>query len=131
MPTSTRSRIRARSAAVLAAVLGALAGWAVVDPVAGIDLTVRLDDESQTVRPLAVAGVTAAAGLAAWGVLALLEPGHDLRRRWSGLAAGVLVLSLAGPVSAGETTEAKLALSALHVIAGATLIGLLGRTATK
>jgi hypothetical protein len=111
-------------------VLAALAVWIIIDPLAGVDLTVRVDDKLQTVGPLAIAGVTAAAGLAAWGVLALMEPGDDLRRRWRTLAAGVLVLSLAGPISAGETTEAKLALNALHVIVGTTLIGLLGRTAT-
>ena len=61
--------------------------------------------------------------MAAWGVLALIErAGEHVRRRWTTLALTVLVLSLAGPLTAAETTEATLALLGLHLVVGAILI---------
>ena len=63
MPTSTSSRSAFRPAAVV----GALAGWIVADPVGGIALTVTMNEEATTVGPLDAGGVALAAGLAAWG----------------------------------------------------------------
>ena len=60
MPTATRSRTHARAAAVLAAVLAALAVWIIIDPLAGVDLTVRVDDKLQTV------GLTSPSGTPSW-----------------------------------------------------------------
>lgn len=129
MTTSTSSRTALRPAAVLAGVTGALAGWLIADPVGGIDLRVIMNDEPTTVGPLDAGGVALAAGLAAWGALALSErAGEEVRRPWTALALTVLVLSLAGPLTAAETTEATLALLGLHLLVGAILIVALRQT---
>jgi hypothetical protein len=112
-----------RSAAVLAAVAGALVGWVIAGPVSGIDLTVTVNNEPTTVGPLDAGATALAAGLAAWGILALMErAGEDARRHWTTLALTVLVLSLAGPLTAAETTAATLALLGLHLLVGGILI---------
>ena len=130
MSTSTSSLSALRPAAVLAAVAGALAGWLIADPVAGIELRVTMNEEPTTVGPLDAGGVALAAGFAAWGVLALIErAGEHVRRRWTTLALTVLVLSLAGPLTAAETSEAMLALLGLHLLVGAILVVALRHTA--
>jgi hypothetical protein len=129
MTTSTSSRTALRPAAVLAAVAAAIAGWLLADPVGGIDLTVTMNGEPTTVGPFDTGGVALAAGLAAWGVLALMErTSEQVRRPWTSLALTVLVLSLAGPLTAAETTEATLALLGLHLLVGTILIVALRET---
>ncbi len=130
MTTSTSPRSALRPAVVLAAVVGALAGWLIADPVAGIDLAVTVNEEPTTVGPLDAGGIALAAGLAAWGVLALIErAGEHVRRRWTTLSLTVLILSFAGPLTAAETTEATIALPGLHLLVGAILILALRHTA--
>jgi hypothetical protein len=130
MTTTTSSRSAFRPAAVLAAVAGALAGWVIANPVSGIALTVTMNEEQTTVGPLDAGGIALPAGLAAWGVLALMErAGEHVRRRWTTLALTVLLLSLAGPLTAAETTEATLAVLGLHGLVGAILIPSLRSTA--
>ena len=130
MSTSTSSLSDLRPAAVLAAVAGALAGWLIADPVAGIELRVTMNEEPTTVGPLDAGGVALGAGLAAGGGHALIERAREpVRRRWATLALTVLVLSLAGPLTAAETSEAMLALLGLHLLVGAILIVALRHTA--
>jgi hypothetical protein len=71
---------------------------------------------------------TLLAGLAGWGLLALLERFTTrARRTWIVIALVVLVLSLAAGPLGGVTAGAKVALACLHLAAGAVLIPLLGR----
>jgi len=118
-----------RTVAVAAGAASALVLWAVDDVWAGIDLAVRQGDTVQHVGPVA-AGVTAlVAGLAAWGLLALLE--RTVRRparTYRIIASILLLLSLLGPLGSGVGTSCKLVLLAMHLTVGAILIvGLPGR----
>ena len=128
---STRSRRRTRAMAVVSAALAALAVWAVADPLAGVDLTVRqgTDASPQEVGPVAVVLVSVLAGLAGWASLAVMEwlrPAAG--RNWTILAGAVLVLSLTGPIAAGTTTAGKVALAGMHLAVGVVLVPLLART---
>ena len=118
---------RVRALAGLSAAAATLTVWAVAGPLAGVDLRVRLGPHSaQQVGPATVAIVTILAGLAAWGLLAVLERfAPRARAVWTAIALVILALSLAGPLSAGVTTAAKAGLAGLHLAAAAVLIPML------
>ena len=62
-------------------------------------------------------------GLAAWALLAALE--HFSPRAptiWTAIALAALALSLAGPLTSGATTAAKMALTGMHLAAAAVLV---------
>jgi hypothetical protein len=108
-----------------ATVTGLVAG-VVVGPLAGIRLTVHSGFGSarhvEQVGVAQVAVVSLLAGLAAWALLAVLERRTARpRRTWTVVAAVVLALSLAGPMSATSTT-AGITLACLHVLVGSVLI---------
>ncbi len=118
-----------RSAAVAAAAVGALAIWVLATPIAGIELDVRVGGETSEVGPGAIALTAAAAGLAAWAVLALLERWTaSARRIWRITAAVLLVVSLAGPIGSAVGAGAALALVAMHVVVGTILIAMFVRS---
>jgi hypothetical protein len=126
---TTTTRRAGRAITVAAAAAGALLLWAVDDPWGGIDLAVRQGGAVQHIGPAAVAVTALLAGLAAWALLALLE---RITRRpvrvYRIIASIVLVLSLAGPLTAGVDTGSRLALLGMHLTVGAALIiGLPGR----
>ncbi|MFC6020635.1 DUF6069 family protein [Plantactinospora solaniradicis] len=127
--TKTTARRTGRAITVAAGAAGALLLWVVNDPWAGIDLTVRQGDATQHIDPVVVAAAALVAGLAAWGLLALLE--RTVRRparTFRIVALIVLVLSLAGPLGSGVGTSSRLVLLAMHLTVGAALIiGLPGR----
>lgn len=137
-PASTRpgtrpGRIRARRlTAVIAAALAAAGVWAVAGPLAGIQLMARASAHApaQQVGPASVIAVSLLAGLAAWALLALLErhASHP-RRTWTTVAAAVLVISLAGPLTAGRGLATVTALCGMHLAVGAVLILAMRRTA--
>lgn len=125
----TTVRRTGRAITVVAASAGALLLWTVGGPWAGLDLAVRQGDTTQHIGPAAVALTALVAGLAAWGLLALLERNvrHPVRT-YRIIASIVLVLSLAGPLGSGVGTSSRLVLIAMHVTVGAALIiGLPGR----
>lgn len=63
------------------------------------------------------------AGLAAWGLLALLERGvRYAARTYRIIALVLLVVSLAGPLGSGVGTSSRLVLLGMHLIVGAALI---------
>lgn len=133
VPAGTRPGAgrRARALAVAATVAVTLAGWAVAGPLAGVRLAVRSGDTTRVVGPASVAVVSLLVGLAAWGLLALLERVTGRARAiWIAVALVVLVLSLAGPLG-GATPAATVSLLCLHLSAGAVLIPLLARTAAR
>ncbi|MGI5205046.1 DUF6069 family protein [Spirillospora sp. CA-108201] len=126
--TQTTARRTGRAITVAAGAAGALLLWAVNDPWAGIDLAVRQGDTVRHIGPAAVAVSALAAGLAAWGLLALL--GRTVRRparTFRAIALIMLVLSLAGPLG-GVGLGSRLVLLGMHLTVGAALIiGLPGR----
>lgn len=127
--TRTTARRTGRAITVAAGAAGALLLWAVNDPWAGIDLAVRQGDTTQHLGPAAVVVTALIAGLAAWGLLALL--GRTVRhpdRTFRIIALIVLALSLAGPLGSGVGISSQLVLLGMHMTVGAALIiGLPGR----
>ncbi|GAA2272631.1 hypothetical protein GCM10009853_028020 [Glycomyces scopariae] len=121
------NRTARRLLVVLAAAAAALLVWALAVPLAGVDLTVPQGDTALTVGPGLVAAAALAAGLAAWGLLAILERATARGRRiWTITAATVLALSLLGPLGAAGTA-AVLVLLAMHAVVGGVLIAGLAR----
>lgn len=122
---TTRSRARTRAARALGvtgAVLAAVAVWTVADPVLGIELLVEMDAEPQPVGVEAVVASSLVAGLAGWGLVALLERVTARARRvWTVTALVGLMLSLLGPPAA-VTTAATVALAAMHLAVAVVLI---------
>ena len=116
-------------AVVGVAVAGALAGWAVLSPLAGIELVAQQGGriEVNAVYVFFASGVMAFAG---WGLLAILER-RTARARdtWTVIATIVCVLSIGSPLDRGIGLGAKLGLASLHLIVGAVVILGLRRTA--
>lgn len=114
----SRRRVR-RAATVVFAVLAAVLAWIVVVPLLGVELVVTGPDGAiGPVSVVAVAGAALLAGAAGWALLAVLE--HVTRSAapaWTVIAGTVLVVSLAGPLTAG-TVAAMVSLIALHLIVG-------------
>ncbi|MEU6075841.1 DUF6069 family protein [Micromonospora sp. NPDC047074] len=127
--TRTTVRRTRRAITVGAGAAGALLLWVVNDPWAGVDLAVRQGDTTQHIGPAAVVVAALVAGLAAWGLLALLE--RTVRRparAFRIIALIVLVLSLIGPLGSGGGISSRLVLLGMHLTVGiALIIGLPGR----
>ena len=129
----SRRQLRSRGFAVIAAVLAALVVWSIAVPLLGVQLTVHKSpggSDLQTVGPAFVLVVSLLASLLGWGLLAVLE--RRTRRAgivWTVVAGAVLLLSLAGPLTAAVTTGGKVSLVLLHLSVAAVLIPLLRRTA--
>jgi hypothetical protein len=121
---------RRRAVAVGAAIGVALGGWVLAAPLAGVDLAVRMGPgaAAQQVGVVSVLVVSLLVALAGWALLAVLERRlRHGRRTWTVLASIVLVLSLAGPLSAATTVAATVALIGMHVVVAAVLMVLLLR----
>ncbi|MGW5671654.1 DUF6069 family protein [Micromonospora sp. NPDC003776] len=126
------ARRRGRALAVLATTAATLLVWVVAVPASGVDLTARIGGTEQTVTPVAVVLSTLLAGLAAWGLLALLERLTTRSRAvWTGAALIVLLVSLAGPMGGGVGTAAVATLVAMHLVTAVVLVPLLWRTAAR
>ncbi|TDD11765.1 hypothetical protein E1292_04440 [Nonomuraea deserti] len=113
---------------VIGAPAAAMSVWAVAVPVAGTALTVRTGAATQQVGPVAIVVASIVAGLAGWGLLAVLErfvsrPG----RVWAIVALAVLALSLFGPVGSAVGAAATLVLILLHLVVGTVLVPGLAR----
>lgn len=127
-----RKRRRTRALATVAAAGAALAVWTIAHPIAGVDLVVDTGAGPTTVGPAAVVLVPILVGLAAWGLLAVLER-YTARAaaRWTAIAAAVLLVSLFGPIGSAVGAGATVALLALHLVTGAVLIPILAGSATR
>lgn len=81
----------------------------------------------------AVLLVSALAGFAGWGLLALLEKfTRNALMIWTIVAVAVFALSLSGPLTGtGVSTGNRLALVLMHIVAGTVLIVLMRRTAAR
>ncbi|MEO8750605.1 MAG: DUF6069 family protein [Allobranchiibius sp.] len=125
-------RLRSRAIAVAAAVLAALLVWAVAVPLLGVQLTVRTipsSDSMQTIGAGFVLAVSLLASLLGWGLLAVLERRTQRAGTvWTVAAGVVLLVSLAGPLTAAVTPGSKVSLVLLHLSLAVVLIPLLRRT---
>jgi hypothetical protein len=125
-----RNRAGRRAVLIVVSAVCGLIAWAMLGPVPGHDLVVRLGPEAatQTVGPIAVAATALVAGLAGWAALALLERfTRHARVIWTALAIVVLAVSLLGPLNGVDATT-KAALLGLHTVVGVVLIVGLPRT---
>lgn len=123
-----------RAGAVGAAVVAALACWAMAEAALGIDVQAPGfgDEPAKDIGVDEVVISSLVAGLAGWALLATLERfTAGAAQVWSGAAVVVLVLSLGGPLAPGISTSSRLSLLCLHVAVAATLIPLLGGTAKR
>lgn len=131
-PRCTRQRRRTRALTVVAAAAATFTVWSIAHPLAGADLIIKSGAGPTTVTPIAVVLVTVLAGLAAWGLLALLERFTQRAATiWSWIAGAVLAISLLGPIGSAVGTGATVALLAMHLAAGAVLIPLMVRSSTQ
>ena len=129
VPHVKQGRARALSAA--GGALAAALAWIVEVPLLGIHLNVRFGaGHTQTIAVGQVIGVTVAASLLGWLLLAVLER-HASRARllWTTIALAALAASLALPLAAATTTSAVIGLIAMHVTVGAIVIPALAHTA--
>jgi uncharacterized protein DUF6069 len=127
-----RKRRRIRALATMAAAGATFTLWMIAHPIAGADLVVDTGSGPTTVIPTAAVLVTVVAGLAAWGLLALVE--RFSRRAaaiWSWIAGAVVLISLLGPLGSAVGAGATAALVAMHLLTGAVLIPLMARSSAQ
>jgi hypothetical protein len=137
MTTTTASAVphikqgRARALCAAGGALAAALAWIVEVPLLGIHLNVRFGaGHVQTIAIGQVIGVTVAAALFGWLLLALLERRTPHARvRWTLIALAALAASLALPLAFATTTSAVAGLIVMHVSVGAAVIPALARTA--
>jgi hypothetical protein len=135
--------MRARALYTAAGAVAAVLAWTVEVPLMGVHLTFRFGrfgrfghiqtfspDHIQTISAGQVIGVTVAASLLGWLMLALLERRTPHARRiWTTIALVALAASLALPLAVATTTSAAVGLVVLHLTVGATVIPAMARTA--
>ena len=137
MLTTTASAVphvkqgRARALCAAGGALAAALAWIVEVPLLGIHLTVRFGPgHIQTIAVGQVLGVTVAASLLGWLLLALLERRTPhARLLWTTIALAALAASLALPVAFATTSSAAIGLVVMHVTVGAVVIPAMARTA--
>jgi hypothetical protein len=128
-PVPTRVPGRSRLAVVGVTAVAALAGWAIVGPLAGITLEAR-QGGLMHIGAAAVFFSSVVVAFAGWGLLAILERCTvKAQNVWTSVAAIVCVTSLSSPLGNGIGLGAKLGLASLHLIVGAVVIIGLRRTA--
>jgi len=122
---------RARALCALGGTLAAALAWTVEVPLLGIHLNFRFGTgHIQTIAAGQVIGVTVAAALIGWLLLAFLERRTPRARSlWTAIALAVLAASLALPLAAATTASAATALIVMHLTVGAAVIPAMARTA--
>jgi Family of unknown function (DUF6069) len=122
---------RARALSAAGGALAAALAWVVEVPLLGIHLNVRFGaGHIQTIAVGQVIGVTAAAALLGWLLLAQLERrARRPRFIWTGIALAVLAASLGLPLAAATTSTAVSGLIVMHLTVGAVVIPALAHTA--
>jgi predicted permease len=124
-------QVRARALCAAGGALAAALAWTVEVPLLGIHLNFRFGTgHIQTIAAGQVIGVTVAAALLGWLLLAILERRTPRARAlWTTIALAALAASLALPLAAATTASATAALIVMHLVVGATVIPALARTA--
>ena len=137
MLTTTTSAVphinqgRARALCAVGGVLAAALAWIAEVPLLGIHLNYRFGaGHIQTIEVGQVVGVTVAASLLGWLLLALLERRTPRARLlWTTVALAALAASLALPLAVATTSSAVAGLIAMHLTVGAAVIPAMARTA--
>ena len=112
-----------RAATVAAAIVLPLLVWTIAVPLAGLELVAGSGPTAQAVGPASIVSAVLVAGLAAWGVLALLERFTKTSgRTFAVVGWTVLALSLLGPVLTGAVGAVLVVLLVMHLVTGATLV---------
>ncbi len=129
VPNVKRGRARALCAA--GGALAAALAWIVEVPVLGIHLNFRFGaGHLQTIAAGQVIGVTVAASLLGWLLLALLERRTShARLLWTAIALAAVAASLALPLAVATTTSAAAGLIVMHLTVGAAVIPAMAHTA--
>lgn len=98
-----------------------------------LDLAVRRGAGAvQNLGPVDVIIAALAAGVAAWGLRAVLDRVSDRSRTiWTAVAVTVLLVSLVGPLTGAMTLAATIVLECMHVAVGASLIAALAPGVTS
>jgi Family of unknown function (DUF6069) len=122
---------RARALCAAGGALAAGLAWIVEVPLLGIHLNFRFGSgHIQTIAVGQVIGVTVAASLLGWLLLALLERRTPhARALWTTIALAALAASLALPLAVATTTSAVAGLVVLHVTVGGAVIPAMAHTA--
>ena len=122
---------RARALCAAGGALAAAVAWIVEVLLLGIHLNFRFGmGHIQTIAVGQVIGVTVAASLLGWLLLALLERrAPDARLLWTAIALASLAASLALPLAAATTSSAVAGLIVMHVTVGAVVIPAMAHTA--
>jgi hypothetical protein len=129
---------RARALCAAGGALAAALAWIVEVPLLGIHLNVRFGSghmqtgagHIQTITIGQVIGVTVAASLFGWLLLALLERRTPhARLLWTTIALAALAASLALPLAFATTSSAVTGLVVMHVTVGAVVIPAMAHTA--
>jgi hypothetical protein len=122
---------RARPLCAAGGALAAALAWIVEVPLLGIHLTFRFGSgHIQTIAVGQVIGVTVAASLLGWLLLAQLERRTPhARLLWTTIALAALAASLALPLAVATTTSAAAGLIVLHLTVGAAVIPAMAHTA--
>lgn len=129
VPDAKRARARALCAA--GGALAAAAAWIVEVPLLGVHLNFRFGaGPIQTIAVGQIIGVSLAAALLGWLLLAVLErrTSHG-QAVWTSIALAALAASLALPLAAATTTSAAVGLVVMHLTVGAAVIPAMARTA--
>jgi predicted permease len=129
VPDIRQGRARALSAA--GGILAAALAWTVEVPLLGIHLNYRFSTgHIQTIAAGQVIGVTVAAALLGWLLLAILQRRTPRARSlWTIIALAALVSSLALPLAAATTASAAAGLVVMHLTVAAAVIPTMARTA--
>jgi uncharacterized protein DUF6069 len=123
--TTTTSRL-----VIIAGATASVLVYSTAATVFGDDLLIKQGSTTQAIGPVAVTATALIAGLAGWGLLALLErTSQRPARLWTIISAIVLAVSLAGPLGSGADLTSKLALTGMHLLVGLILIPNLARNA--
>ena len=122
---------RARPLCAAGGALAAALAWIVEVPLLGIHLNFRFGTgHIQTIAVGQVIGVTVAASLLGWLLLAQLERRTPhARLLWTTIALAALAASLALPLAVATTTSAAAGLIVLHLTVGAAVIPVMAHTA--
>jgi hypothetical protein len=121
---------RTRALCAAGGALAAAAVWIIEVPLIGVHLSIRFGSgHPQTIGIGQVIGVSLAASLLGWLLLAILDKRTPrARAAWTSAALVALAASLALPLSAAATTAAATGLIVMHLAVAAAVIPPMARS---
>jgi hypothetical protein len=120
-----------RALAIAMAVIANVVILTVARVVNGEFPVATVGDDEQSIEFSQVIVVTILVGLAAWGLLVLLERTTSRAVTiWLAIATAFFLISLLGPFTSGENTSSKVVLALMHLGAFTTIAPMMWRSAT-